>query len=51
MTNDPVCGMRIEQSRAEFQTQFGGQKYFFCSDECRKEFEAEPDAYVEATAA
>ena len=51
MTKDPVCGIKVDDSRAEFQTQFAGKKYFFCSDECRKEFEAEPDAYVEAEAA
>jgi YHS domain-containing protein len=50
MTKDPVCGMKVDDSRGEFQTQFAGKKYFFCSDECRKEFEAEPDAYVEVAA-
>jgi YHS domain-containing protein len=30
---------------------FAGKKYFFCSEECRQEFEAEPDAYVETAAA
>lgn len=51
MTTDPVCGMRVDDHRGEFQTQFAGKKYFFCSDECRKEFEAEPDVYVETAAA
>ena len=44
MTKDPVCGMKVDENRGEFQTQFAGKKYFFCSDECRKEFEADPDA-------
>ena len=51
MTKDPVCGMKVDENRAEFHTQFAGKKYYFCSDECRKEFEAEPDAYVEIVAA
>jgi YHS domain-containing protein len=51
MMKDPVCGMKVDENRGEFQTQFAGKKYFFCSDECRKEFEAEPDAYVETAAA
>ena len=51
MTKDPVCGMKVDENRSEFHTQFAGKKYFFCSDECRKEFEAEPDAYVETVAA
>jgi P-type Cu+ transporter len=51
MSTDPVCGMRVDDRRTEFHTQFAGKKYFFCSDERRKEFEAEPDAYVETAAA
>ncbi len=51
MTKDPVCGMRVDENRTEFKTQFAGNKYFFCSDECRQEFEAEPDTYVEMAAA
>ena len=51
MTMDPVCGMRVDERSAEFQTQFAGRKYFFCSEECRKEFEADPDEYLEIAAA
>jgi YHS domain-containing protein len=44
--------MRIdEKSDAGLQTQFAGRKYFFCSEECRKEFEADPGEYVETVAA
>ncbi len=50
MTRDPVCGMRVEEKESEFQTQFAGKKYFFCSEECRKEFENQPDEYIEAAA-
>jgi YHS domain-containing protein len=50
MTTDPVCGMKVDEKRPEFQTQFAGKKYFFCSDECRKEFEEQPDEYVETAA-
>jgi YHS domain-containing protein len=52
MTTDPVCGMRIDEKKTpEFHTQFAGRKYFFCSEECRKEFEADPNGYVETAAA
>jgi YHS domain-containing protein len=50
MTEDPVCGIKIDDKQAEFQTMFAGKKYFFCSDECRKEFEERPDEYVETAA-
>jgi YHS domain-containing protein len=51
MTTDPVCGTEIDDKKAEFQTQFAGRKYFFCSDECRKEFEEQPEDFVETAAA
>lgn len=50
MMTDPVCGMKVDEN-SKSQTQFAGKKYFFCSDQCRKEFEADPDEYVETTAA
>jgi len=51
MTTDPVCGMKVKDNGNEFHTQFAGRKYFFCSEECRKEFEAEPDEFIEVAAA
>jgi Cu+-exporting ATPase len=51
MTNDPVCGMRVDEESAEFQTQFAGKKYYFCSADCREEFEDQPADYVETAAA
>ena len=52
MITDPVCGMTVdEKKKSEFQAQFAGRKYFFCSEECRKEFEADPSGYVETAAA
>jgi YHS domain-containing protein len=50
MTTDPVCGMKVDEKNTEFQTQFAGKKYFFCSEECRKEFETKPDEFVESVA-
>jgi YHS domain-containing protein len=50
MTVDPVCGMRVDE-KSEFQTQFAGKKYSFCSEECRQAFQADPDEYAEAAAA
>jgi len=50
MTTDPVCGMRVDEKKAEFQTQFAGRKYFFCSEDCRQEFEDQPQEYIETAA-
>jgi YHS domain-containing protein len=51
MKTDPVCGMTVDDKKPDYQAQFGGKKYFFCSEECRKEFEADPIEYVETAAA
>jgi YHS domain-containing protein len=47
MVKDPVCGMYIEEEEAEGESQFEGQTYYFCSAECKEEFDAEPDRYIE----
>ena len=51
MTTDPVCGMKVDERKAEAHTEFAGKKYFFCSDGCKREFEADPDEFVETAAA
>ena len=50
MMTDPVCGTTIDDTKPEFQAQFAGRKYTFCSEECRKEFEERPEEFVEAAA-
>ncbi|MGA7219546.1 MAG: YHS domain-containing protein [Candidatus Sulfotelmatobacter sp.] len=51
MTTDPVCGMKVDEKKTEFHTQFAGKKYSFCSEGCKTEFEADPDEYVASAAA
>ncbi|MBX9792600.1 MAG: YHS domain-containing protein [Pirellulales bacterium] len=43
---DPVCGMRISRSSAGARTDYKGHSYFFCTDDCRRQFEEEPLRYV-----
>jgi len=50
MAIDPVCGMKVDEKNAEFQSMFAGKKYFFCSEDCRTEFEDRPDEFVEVAA-
>jgi YHS domain-containing protein len=50
MTTDPVCEMKVDERESEFQTQFAGKKYFFCSEDCKREFEDRPDEYLEIAA-
>lgn len=46
---DVVCGMDVDRKRAEaagLSSTFEGTTYLFCSDECRKAFDAEPGKYA-----
>ena len=47
---DPVCGMRIEPSRAAATVQHGGQAYHFCSEGCARRFQATPSRFAAAGA-
>ena len=38
---DPICGMRVDRSRA-VTARAGGRTFYFCSERCRHGFEAEP---------
>lgn len=47
---DPVCGMTVNEARAENESVYRGIKYYFCSAVCREEFDRDPDAYMYADA-
>jgi membrane fusion protein, copper/silver efflux system len=47
--HDPVCGMVVDEARAKTAGRtvaYAGQTYYFCSDQCRKNFEASPARYA-----
>jgi len=44
---DPVCGMDVDpNSPHTLKLQHDGKTFYFCSDSCRKSFEADPGQYV-----
>ncbi|MEW5985249.1 MAG: heavy metal translocating P-type ATPase [Chloroflexota bacterium] len=45
---DPVCGMELEPSGAAATRLYRGQTYYFCSDNCVKQFDAAPEKYAAA---
>ena len=51
MATDPVCGMSVKESAAEFTRQDGGHTHYFCSERCLGEFTASPEAFLAAGAA
>ncbi len=42
---DPVCGMKVDRSKA-LRAEHAGRTYFFCSEHCRSQFQADPDGYT-----
>ena len=48
---DPVCGMEVDGKRASAAGRtavHAGHTYYFCADECKQKFEADPAKYLEA---
>lgn len=45
-TRDPVCGMLVEASSAEFTEGHAGRTYAFCSRGCLERFRRDPTAYA-----
>ena len=44
MPKDPICGMEVDEKKAEFSAARNGKKYYFCSRNCYDEFkESEGD--------
>jgi len=50
MTKDPVCGMQVDEKNSEFQAQYGGKQYSFCSEDCKKKFEENPQQFARGAA-
>ena len=50
MVTDPVCGMEIEEINVpeNLQSEIAGKMYYFCSPECKLEFEQDRKRFVHA---
>jgi YHS domain-containing protein len=48
MARDPVCGMDIDEINVpeSLQTEREGRMYYFCSPECKIEFEQNPPMFI-----
>lgn len=44
---DPVCGMSVQTENAK-SVVHDGSVFYFCSQDCREKFEAEPETYLMA---
>ena len=45
MAIDPVCNMEVDETKTEFQSEYAGQNYYFCSQECKDTFDSRPQSY------
>jgi YHS domain-containing protein len=43
---DPVCGMMLDPDTAVASVTHESREFFFCSDDCRHAFQADPEAYA-----
>ena len=50
MAIDPVCGMEVNEKSAPAKSEYDGKTYYFCSPNCREEFEDDPEQYIESAA-
>jgi Cu+-exporting ATPase len=50
MTKDPVCGMQVDENNSEFQSQYDGKQYSFCSEDCKNKFEQNPQQFARGAA-
>jgi Cu+-exporting ATPase len=42
---DPVCGMDVTTAGNAQKLEKNGHVYYFCSSECREQYEASPDDF------
>ncbi len=43
---DPVCNMDLTAEHGKFAYDFEEETYYFCSELCKREFEARPQKYA-----
>jgi Cu+-exporting ATPase len=48
---DPVCGMKVDLTKAPRHAEHAGTTYYFCSAGCREKFVRNPESYLDKTAA
>jgi len=43
---DPVCGMDVNEKSAAAKSEYKGQTYYFCSMQCKQQFDKNPQTYA-----
>lgn len=42
---DPVCKMKVDK-KTQYFSEYKNEKYYFCSENCKKSFQEKPEKYV-----
>lgn len=50
MTKDPVCKTDVDDEQSKFQSEYAGRKFHFCSQECKRTFDSQPERYATTAA-
>lgn len=43
---DPVCKMRVDKNNTKYFSEYKGENYYFCSENCKSQFDTNPKDYV-----
>ncbi|HYB06666.1 MAG TPA: YHS domain-containing protein [Nitrososphaerales archaeon] len=45
MQRDPVCGMAVDEKKAQLKSEHDGRIFYFCSAGCKNSFDRDPQKY------
>jgi Cu+-exporting ATPase len=48
MAIDPVCKMHVDPAATTINSDYRGQKFYFCSPGCKKAFDSDPQKYLKS---
>jgi xanthine dehydrogenase accessory factor len=48
---NPVCGIPVDINNPKHVVEYNNEKVYFCCDECKVQFDAEPEKYMKSIAA
>lgn len=51
MNTDPVCGMNVTEQQAAGKSEYQGRTFYFCSTDCKQQFDQNPQRYASKQAA